>query len=103
MTVKGGYYFSLPWLGKAFETLDDLATLPAIHYTYVRTHVCTCIHDRKHTSTEKEGKRRREGGRSTRALLMQFPATFTFPSRCTNACVRACVARQCMRTGEVKC
>lgn len=42
------------------------------------------------------------GERTTRALLMQFPTTFTFPSRCTNACVRACVARQCMRTkGQV--
>ena len=62
-------------------------------YTYTYIHTCTHVYDWKHTSTEKEGerKRRREGERSTRALLMQFPATFTFPSRCTNACVRACM------------
>lgn len=86
MTVKGGYYFSLPWLREAFETLDDLATLPAIYCT--RTY--TRIHEyRKHTSTEKEGKRRGEGERSTRALLMQFPTTFTFPS--LGARMRACM------------
>lgn len=38
MTVKGGYYFSLPWLREAFETLDDLATLPAIYYTRIHAY-----------------------------------------------------------------
>ena len=64
MTVKGGYYFSLPWLREAFETLDDLATLPAVYYTYVhtRTHTYTRVHTCTIESIRLRRKRERESG-----------------------------------------
>lgn len=80
MTEKGRYYFSLPWQRETFETLDDLATLPVRYYVYTTEYVY-----------RKRGKAVGTERETSRALLMRFPATFTFPSRCTNACVRACM------------